>query len=318
MRLIITSECFSFIDKDVFSQGWDKRFIKDELFKDLAHLEKIIVDSADKEISFEKLANLQRQLAVKSLLSRRSLFFYYMNGTINYVNSFLLKCQVITDKTLVREVKNNLLDVWLSYLRKIISDFRYNYDALDTITSFPYLRKSVCLDNYFSSNDLSINTEEGKFSLIDCNSHELRKVFVHDGRRLEMWNNSVVPQCALIVASQDVSNNAVSYSNNKEFIFEFVKVIFSAGVTPILAVRKQFVDEFTDLSYLSEFIAIAKGLYCYEFYDGIFLYRSALDDDELIMASGDRVKRLDELTMESLILAKISNEVHENLKRSAV
>lgn len=314
----ITSECFSFIDRDVFSQVWDKRFIKDELFNDLAHLEKIIVDSTDKDISFEKLANLQRQLAVKSLLSRRSPFFFYMNGTINYVNSFLLKCQVITDETLIREIKNNLLDVWLSYLHKIVSDFRYNYDALDTITSFPYLRKSVCLDNYFASNDFSIKIEEGQFSLIDCNSHELRKVFVHGGQRLEMWNNSVVPQCALIVATQDVSNKTVSYSNNKEFIFDFVKVIFSARVAPVLAVRKQFVDEFTDLSYLAEFIATAQSLYCYEFYDGIFLYRSALDDEDLILASGDRMRRLGELTVELLILAKISNEVHENLKRSAV
>lgn len=241
-----------------------------------------------------------------------------MNGTINYVNSFLLKCQVITDETLSREIKSNLLDVWLSYVRKIVLDFRYNYDALDAITSFPYLRKSVCLDNYFASYDLSINIEEGQFSLFDCNSHVLRKVLVHDGQRLEIWNKSVVPQCKLVVASKDFSNKAVSYSNNREFVFDFVKVVFSARVMPVLAVRKQFVDEFTDLSYLAEFIATAQSLYCYEFYDGIFLYRSALDDDDLILASGDRMKRLGELTMESLILAKISNEIHENLKRSAV
>lgn len=139
-----------------FDNKFDRAVLQNELNVFRRHIAKDILAVSDVETLVEK----QKELLFASYSHGRSLLFYYLYGTVNYVNSVLLK--MVSGKPDLADLKSVTgmwLDTFDSMFDIINSDNEY-FDAsysLSTLRVFKYLlRKFDSTDIYVFSADESI------------------------------------------------------------------------------------------------------------------------------------------------------------------
>jgi len=139
----IRNTCFTDIDRQSFITRWRDRYDPLVLVSELKALITLVEEPVEDRSAAESFADRQRTYLVDSLLRRKSLLFYYLNGTMNFVNSALIKACSVSDDDDMLSAFNELKALWLDLLINIASIAEFDNAGFDFISSFEMERRRL-------------------------------------------------------------------------------------------------------------------------------------------------------------------------------
>ncbi|AFV84549.1 6-hydroxymethylpterin diphosphokinase MptE-like protein [Alteromonas mediterranea] len=152
----ILESVHSSIDSDNFGSKFKLKFDQALLIQDVGEFIKLL----DRKVSTKKdiriLIGQQRAFLIEKYLEEKSIFFYYFNGSINYINSVLIKITCIKDGTVLESVLEQVLSLWRDFLDQAHCSLSSYPDELDIISSAPRDRQNIILRDYFIDNGVEL------------------------------------------------------------------------------------------------------------------------------------------------------------------
>lgn len=139
----IKTACFTDINKESFVARWRARYNPNVLISDVKGLISLVEQPVTERHDAESLADRQRTYLVDSFHRRQSLLFYYLNGTMNFVNSALIKTCSVSDDDDMLSAFNELKALWLDLLSNIASIVEFDNAGFDFISSFEMERRRL-------------------------------------------------------------------------------------------------------------------------------------------------------------------------------
>ncbi|WP_143871752.1 6-hydroxymethylpterin diphosphokinase MptE-like protein [Catenovulum sediminis] len=116
----------------------------------------------------DELIRFHKELLFSSYSRGQSLLFYYLYGTVNYMNSVLLKAMYSSEANVFI---GHLLSIWHKYLNKIKKDLDIRYQAYDSSSSFATDREYKLIMH-------KKNLVDFKVEVLDCTYKSILKRFV--------------------------------------------------------------------------------------------------------------------------------------------
>ncbi len=135
--------CFKVVSPEVFEDKFSSRFSSEHLVQELTSLMSVVNHPVTKRADVEHLITEQRELLVLSYKRKKSLLFFYLNGTLNYVNSALTRALLVVDDEQVIAVVKDLMVIWREKLSQMIRLLEYQEFSYDFISSFEMERRRL-------------------------------------------------------------------------------------------------------------------------------------------------------------------------------
>lgn len=322
------SECFTKIDVSEFNEKRDKRFQKTSLLEELAilsgFLERADFDTKSSVVDF---IDQHRKLLVKSYQRRKSFLFFYLNGTVNFVNSALSKVVNVEDGWL--EAATDILQFWRETLDKITFQLTHDEMGFDFISAHTVERRRIvatrssvlnpiqftisstehepllkaALDYFALEADNHVANQVPYLIRFDSqydSSHYERVCTIHTGST-EFDLDTLAENESLLVLPKDyLTEGAVSGANDYVRIRCAVFALFADTkikvVFPKLAFdsERQDVKDYYNLDLLSH-------CYAYEIEHCVMFSLEPLSEDEKLTLAGDRLKMIPLLSERDLV-----------------
>ncbi len=326
----IKTKCYRAVDLESFSALSAERYQHDMLISELEiflqHAEEEVASRADAEAYIERL----RSILVESFKRQKSLLFFLLNSTLNYINSALTKALNIDDDESMLQLFTKLQSYWVTTCEHIFQHLKYDYDSVDFISSFAKDRIRVYLS-------LMQNRANFKYELSDINYKDvfddaMKLVGLDDtnegtGSPLIIgFGNVFQPKSGvrfgrILTENKDLIDALKHQSDTETIVYlpgDFKKVEYSPicnDVTRIKATilalggsakiklvlpkliidnEQQSVSDYYELSEYEDFYA----------YDGdsfIALSRERLSEEEKLILNGDRYRYIYKLQESHLI-----------------
>lgn len=110
-------------------------FDSDVLLQEFSALNALFIEKPESRADAETLIDSQRQIIVQSLKRQKSLLFYYLNGSLNFINSAFLKTLNIESDAECLEAFQSVFDLWkvmLEDIRFALTQGQFNFDYIAT------------------------------------------------------------------------------------------------------------------------------------------------------------------------------------------
>ncbi|MCU4674747.1 DUF115 domain-containing protein [Catenovulum sp. 2E275] len=126
----LKSEAFTaYQGSGTFSDAFSEKFMGEGFIEDLRRFVKLAQNDFESKEQVEAYVDQQKHILFKSYSSGRSLLFYLLYGTVNYVNSVFLK--ICTNEVFDLQDLNLIRGDWLACLEKIKRDVSLNLFEFD-------------------------------------------------------------------------------------------------------------------------------------------------------------------------------------------
>ena len=140
---IFKERCFLSIPSDAFRDDFNNRYSKEYLLQEMEALLRLLDEEYDSLERAHYLVKRQRELLVLSYQRKRSLLFFYLNGTLNYVNSAFTRAIMLADESSARTAFNELLVIWRKRARELFQTMKCSEGSFDFISSFEMERRRL-------------------------------------------------------------------------------------------------------------------------------------------------------------------------------
>ncbi|MDO6536541.1 motility associated factor glycosyltransferase family protein [Alteromonas stellipolaris] len=335
-------QVFKELDFDDFEKRFNNRYDSNVLIEELSQFHLLVPTELESKEDLTVLIEEQRNFVVKSLLNKNSLLFFYLNGTLNYINSSLTKVANLSDETRMISLSSELLSIWKRYLKYIRDGFAHARFELDGITSFMGKRREILLRNYLSSKPFNIDIESSApigrnstfISIVDeyrdqknpaallttnlepsnKEANQKRYVIVREVVKnieslfIEDGNSVYIPGSYL--------TEGYSVSCNDETGLNFAVLSIISGINGVVFVPKLiYNDDAADTPWFDKRLLSLEGIYAYSGSDFLLLSQRRLDEQELLLGNGDRVYYLPHIKVLDILGRKINDEKYQSMKQ---
>jgi hypothetical protein len=152
----IVKSMHSLINPNEFSSNFKASFNHDFLLRDIEELMELLEKEILNRREVYELIGEQRKFLIEKFLAKKSIFFYYFNGSLNYINSILTKVVCIRDENIFRTTLDPVLNIWREFLEQV-SYSLYEYpNAFDSISTIYKERQEILLGRYLFENKLCL------------------------------------------------------------------------------------------------------------------------------------------------------------------
>ncbi|WOI36651.1 6-hydroxymethylpterin diphosphokinase MptE-like protein [Alteromonas sp. CI.11.F.A3] len=329
----ISLTAFAPVDREEFNQQFSKRFSNESLSEELLSLLHLLKQELKTREDIDQVISQQRDLLVSSLFRKKSILFFLLNGTLNYINSVLSKLLNIGDDDLLIEVGTTIVGSWGRYLEDIMSVMGNDEIGLDGSGSFYGLRRNIYLKTLSESHSIEINiSPSSKIHALekwcDIQKIKLSEIYGLEGRRIEFGIPTVELDQDAIYIVNSLSSLLPNKSKSRKVLLSLACVNPDVGISIIPPEFDQIHHSVNALySAIEDFIVIPKlivyqnnrvdGLKAvtealqhytvYETQDFLLLTPELLREDALILAFGDRLSYRPRLT-EELLVVRVKTE----------
>ncbi|MDP2597875.1 motility associated factor glycosyltransferase family protein [Alteromonas stellipolaris] len=334
-RLIdtISHTAFAPIDKEKFNRQLSERFNTDSLLEELSSLLHLLNRKLETREDIDQVISLQRDLLVSSLFRKKSLLFFLLNGTLNYVNSVLSKLLNIGDDVLLIEAGTKIIETWKQYVEDIMAVMTNDELGQDGSGSFYGLRRNIYLKTLSENHSLKINiSPSSKIQALEkwCEIQKitLGNIYHLEGKRIEFGCSSdeldqntmyIVNSLSKLVSSMGESNKVLLSLESvnpdddisivpPEFdqVHHCANALYSA-IKGCILIPKLIVYQNNKIEGLNAVTNTLANYTVYETQDFLLLTREQLSEEALILAFGDRLSYRPRLT-EELLVVRIKTE----------
>ncbi|RDV25042.1 DUF115 domain-containing protein [Alteromonas aestuariivivens] len=150
-RLI--NQGFAILPVDEYQNRFERRVQHSALVEELNAFATVIEQPVTSRDDAEVLIERQREFLVSSYRRKRSLAFYYLNGTINYVNGALTKALHIKSDSQAIQIVQVVLDNWIDCFKQLTESLTVEPYSFDYISSFDSQRRRLYLKLCLESKD---------------------------------------------------------------------------------------------------------------------------------------------------------------------
>ncbi|WP_334063202.1 motility associated factor glycosyltransferase family protein [Alteromonas genovensis] len=327
-----------------FEAKFKKRFSHDELLKEIRMLHESIPESFESRQHVDGLIEEQRGILVNSVLKKNSLLFFYLNGTLNYINSSFTKIANLKDKERVVELSQQLANVWSRYTSYILKSFEFQEFEYDNVTSFMGKRRELLIQYHVEKEALKINFGGQP---LRCNSSAYLKiteeykhanasqVAVHVDSNLKHVESNLpafliqrhyVSSVSSLFSSTgntvylpgSLDDDRCSISCNDETRLNFTVLGILSGIRSVIIVPKQiYFEDFVPIG-VDSLLDSLKDFFCYGAVDFIVISRRKLKQHELVLGCGDRLVFIPMLKRLDLLGRKLTKAAYEDSKHKLV
>ena len=329
----ISHSAFAPVNKKEFNQELSTRFEGDSLSEELLSLLHLLKRELKTREDIDQVISLQRDLLVSSLFRKKSLLFFLLNGTLNYINSVLSKLLNIGDDDLLMEVGKTIIETWIRYVEDIMSVMENDEIGLDGSGSFYGLRRNIYLKTLSESQSIKINiSPSSKLYALEkwCEIQNIKINDIHspEGKRIEFGfpTDKLDEEAIYIVDS--LSSLAIGMRGCYKALLSLacVKPDVSFSIVPpefdqvhhcanalystiedCIVIPKLIVYQNSKIDGLNTVTKALQHYTVYETQDFLLLTSKLLSEEALILAFGDRLSYRPRLT-EELLIVRIKTE----------
>lgn len=335
---------FETLSRNEFNERFEKRFNHDQLLSELRQLHESIPLSFENEEEVIALIKKQRSILVKSLLKKRSLLFFYLNGTLNYINSSFTKITNLQDKERAVELSQRLADIWSRYTFYMLKSFEFQKFEYDNITSFMGKRRELLIRRYLQNKQFKLrfvgqslraasstyltmlHEYESENALqFDVYVDSYREVVVKNLPTYIIQRTEVSSVSSLIQSTGNsvylpgsLEDDECSLSCNDETRINFLVLSIISGLSSTVIVPKQIYREGTEPVGLEAILESLKGHFCYGAVDFLVISGRELTANEMRLGSGDRLVFIPHVKKLDLLGRKLSATAYEQSKQQLV
>lgn len=327
----LIGKAFSSEFNDEYLSVYQKRYRQDSLIEELRSLSFLISEAFTSPSDIENLVDKQRELIVSSFLRKKSLLFYYLNGTLNYVNSAFSKLLNISDQATMVSLANQALTNWQQFIedmRLIIENDQYGFD---NISSYVEVRRKVTLAQKWSDTPIHVNHKNFDKTLkTDLLAFAERNQERPSRTVIMNWldNNNTLKivdtnTCNIVlgfnfedfqepikglyvIAHGDYKNESCSFQCNPFALMNLSLIALMSSLEDAIFIPR-FVEHplFSDTN-LSDLEEWSKAFNCYSGPDFILLTNNPIVGENLILPTGDRLSYLPSVKPSNLKTSTIS------------
>lgn len=337
----LVSDAFSSKLNLQFVQNFDEKYSTHSLLEELSALTRLLDGSFETVEDVAQMISDQREFIVASYRRGKSLAFYYLNGTINYVNSMFSKLLNINDNDVVVSTANAVLNSWrriLSDIHLMIENYQYGFD---NISPFSGIRRTSSLKEIWQSEPIGV-THRNKGEAVPTVLTRLAASTANDSKR-NVSLNWIDDQYQPRVISKNTCN-IIKYVDQNDFETPFRGVnLISKGsfLDPTVPLQSNDVvltnialialmSELNDVIFLpkasfhpllssdffNDVILLSERAFCYSGPDYIVLTNSLLSPERLFLKTGDRLVYVPSLRKENFRYEEISAQKYLELKET--
>lgn len=334
----LKTDCFEVLDAENFNIKFEKRFQHQQLLNELG----VLLELVEKEISTredaDNLVEQQRDFIVSSFKHQRSLLFFYLNGTLNFVNSALMKVLAVNNEQIAFESAIQIRDLWVQAIKSIIKSVQIEPYSYDSIRSFIRSRQQACMSYHVlnSKDTFAVSNVTFNSALKDAlRLWECGYAFSHLNRASIViccdWSESVLlskqgKKVVYIHTSVDApSSFHVHYPNittvyfpdlshdpeapadcNKVFGIKTGFIVGACHLSGYLVVPKIRIDtDYQDIKSVFN-LASFKTWYMYDLPSYLVVSEYPLSMAQQSLPNGDRMSLLEMFNSDCLIAAELS------------
>lgn len=337
----INEHAYSPLDFSAFNNKFSARYSQEHLLEELTALYDLLPNGIANKTELENIIDEQRELIVSSLLRKKSLLFFYLNGTLNYINSSLTKVSTLQDQERLVTLGSELVAIWKRYVGYIKSGFIQTQFEFDGITSFMGKRRVLMIEKALLmapfhvgiyGNALACNSS-AYFELVSANnvSGSVSANIIVGSEHVDEYKD--VLDC--LIESQyvddintlfDCGKNVVylpgsyvddvhSVSCNGETRLNFAILSLISGLHNAIFIPKSiYVDGMG--SPLYEHLGGIEEIYAYGAVDFIVLSKTPIQEKDYFLGSGDRLVYIPELKELDLLGRKVDERKYESMKNT--
>ncbi|MCW8107596.1 DUF115 domain-containing protein [Alteromonas ponticola] len=116
----LKQDCFYVLPSAKYSAVFDAKFKASTLHKELEELIATVSKPFESAIDAENFLNQQRSFVIGTYFRQQSLLFYYINGSLNFISSAIMKLTNMAHNDQSVTVVNRLREIWLDYLKQFL------------------------------------------------------------------------------------------------------------------------------------------------------------------------------------------------------
>lgn len=339
----ISERAYSIIDVSEFNNKFSTRYSKAHLLEELTALYELLPDDIANKTELENIIDEQRELIVSSLLRKKSLLFFYLNGTLNYINSSLTKVTTLQDQERLATLGSELIAIWKRYVGYIKSGFIQTQFEFDGITSFMGKRRVLMIEKALSNAPFHVATfgnalgcnSSAYFELVNNNnstSSALATIVVGSEHVAEythaldclIESNYIDDITSLFSCGKNVvylpgsyvdGNHSISCNGETRLNFAILSLI--SGLHNVIFIPKTvYVLGMGSLLY--QHISGEVKTYAYGAVDFIVLSKTPIQEKDYFLGSGDRLVYIPELKELDLLGRKVDERKYESMKNAFI
>lgn len=336
-KKMLVENAFSFTSNDRFLSMYEQRYLTSSLLEELSALKSVLSKPVCTFSDIESLVSEQRDFIVSSYLRKRSLTFYYLNGTFNYINSMFSKLLNSSDEEVAVHSATLLLSLWQNFINDVTSIIENDQYGIDNVSPFASTRRLNYLIDQWKNRPLKISHSNNVDPIITSLGYLAHNEKVSEARTIQL--NWIENENDHFLISRNACNivKFSTYANLHEKPREGVSLIYSGDFnlfedpyqsnryelinTGIIALMNnlenvtifQKISRHTSFSYafFDDYIEYSEGFICYGGPDFILLVNDFLHSDQLVLRTGDRLKYIPRLKASDLIYEYISDKEKE-------
>ncbi|MCQ8849613.1 DUF115 domain-containing protein [Alteromonas stellipolaris] len=333
----LKTKAFQPISKEDFDRLYNERYSYKTLLRELDELIDKIPEYVELRDDVEALVKYQRDKLVASLLNKKSLLFYYFNGTINYTNSVLSKILNITDDDTVVDASNAVLCNWLQSIKNMRDVIYYDELGPDGSSTFGGKRRALSLTHYNEKIGAVVNVNNRDIYKFDytflstfSNTSSDEKLAFH----IDFYDQ-IEPHgdyhCSVIdftltdlILLLNTQGNFVylplSEAENKDGVYyqDHIRVnsalfILASNLRNVVAIPKpNYIDD-SHIALPEEIEKASRSCFVYDTPFFIILSSTQIEEQDRVLGCGDRLVYVPLLTVRNYLGKKVTSDDYVKL-----
>lgn len=322
-----------------FLQNFDRRYSSQSLLEELSALTHLLRGTIETVDDVAKIISDQREFIVASYKRGKSLAFYYLNGTLNYINSMFSKLLNINDDDVVVSTANTVLNSWrqtVSDVHLTIKNYQYGFD---NISPFSGIRRTNKLKEMWQQTPFSIEhhnkprpistvltilatreIENVRQQLIlnwvdrQNPKRAVEKNTCNIIRNIEQSDFTTPIQGLHVIAQGNFLDATAPLQYNDVALTNMAVIALMSGLSNVIFLQKVSFHPSLSPTFFEELIYLCKPFHCYSGPDYLILTNEVLESERLILPSGDRLTYIPSMRRESFRYEELSEEKYAEKK----
>ncbi|MDO6568451.1 DUF115 domain-containing protein [Alteromonas sp. 1_MG-2023] len=310
---VLETHAFTSKHNEWFLQGFATKYSTDSLIEELNALIDLVDTSFESFEDIDEFIAKQRDFIVSSLLRKKSLAFYYLNGTFNYINSMFSKLLNITDEQFGVDSANAMVKIWGQYVNDILSVITHDRNGFDAVSSLSGLRRQKVLGSRWKDAPLIVRFSSAQKSFVTPlmnlieqpininNYHEVSINWLGESElplsgsftcniSKQININKGEPIKGLTVVSPgDYENCLHPMQANDLSRVDLSLIALVSELENVIFLQKYTQHPVMDVGFFQQFIELGKDRYCYGGPDFLVISDVPLSNEQLVLNSGDRL-----------------------------
>jgi hypothetical protein len=326
---------------DWFINEFGNRYSTQSLIEELNALTGVVKTTFSTMKDIDEFIMKQRDFIVSSFQRKKSLAFYYLNGTFNYINSMFSKLLNLADEQVATRAANELSAIWERYVEDIltiIADDQYGFDAISSLSG---VRRQKIITDEFSKNAIYVNFSPAHRSPVSQlmklankgTGKRSRKIMIKWLREDEFsLNESSVINISLnieqflnrsiegvtVLSPGSFENRTDPLQANDASRVDLALIAGLSGLKNVIFLQKYTQHPSLDVEFFTQLTGVGESKSCYSGPDFIVVSDVPLPKEQLVLPSGDRLVYMPRLKAIDLRREFISEEEFAERKEATL